>query len=81
MSTYQMQRYHQRLAGVKLTLIERAHLPENEGVGGNRVECRFLLLFDCFLENANGLCTRDFDRKVMTWIIAMYDAVEIETKA
>jgi hypothetical protein len=44
--------------------------PEAERVGGNMVKCRFLLLLDDFLEDANRLCIVDFDRKNLGGIVA-----------
>ena len=62
------------------TPVKCACLPENEGVGGNRVESRFLLFFDGILESTDVLSIRNFDREDVTWIIAVHDTVEIKVR-
>ena len=55
----------------------KRHLPEGEGVCANMVKTGLLLL-DGFLEGADRLCIRNFDREYLTNMVVKYPAVELE---
>jgi hypothetical protein len=54
------------------------HLPENEGISRDVIECGLLFLLDHVLEGTDGLGAPNLDRKYVTAIIARNQTIECE---
>jgi hypothetical protein len=49
-----------------------------EGICGDMIKYRLLLLLDIFLEAADGVCSRYLDGEYVTGIITEYETVKLE---